>query len=120
LLGLFGLILVTSIIKTIAAGIWYLVADKTEDVVVGNYGKKFGISHQRLENIGRKLSKGLGDELAILILRAVPVIPTSMVSIMAGFIKLNMKSFLWTTFLGMMIRNTLYVLVGIGALELVI
>lgn len=116
--SLFALVLFVSAIKTVASWVWYAVADKTEDVVVGNYGKKFGISHQKLERIGKMLSKGVGDEIAIIILRAIPIIPTSAVSIMAGFIKLDIKPFLWTTFLGMTIRNTIYILVGTGVMEL--
>ena len=119
-LPLLLLVLFASAIKTVASWVWYVLADKTEDVVVGNYGKKFGISHKRLEDIGKRLSKGVGDELAVLILRAIPIIPTSLVSIMAGFIKLEMKSFIWTTFLGMVIRNTIFILVGMGLLELAI
>lgn len=117
-ISIFFLILLASVIKTIASWVWYKVADKTEDIVMEKSGSKFGISHEKLENFGKKLSKGVGDELAILILRAVPIIPTSLVSMMAGFIKLELKPFLWTTFLGMMIRNTIYLLIGVGVLEI--
>lgn len=121
LLEISFIVLLVTTIKTATAWIWYVLGDKTEDVVTQNKivqkkGKKVGFSHKKIEALGKKLSKGFGDEVAMFILRAFPLIPTSLVSIAAGVIKLNKRSYLYTTFLGMLVRNIFYILVGIGVL----
>lgn len=113
------IVLFGSLIKTFTAWVWYFLGDKTEDIVtqskaVKKQRKKFGFSHKKIERLGKKLSEGIGDEIAMFLLRAFPLIPTSLVSIAAGVIKLNKRSYLYTTFLGMVVRNIFYILVAFG------
>src|SRR3990172_11487554 len=50
---LFWLAAVASLGKTIASWLYYVLADKTENLVLTRFGKYVGISHKEIKNIGR-------------------------------------------------------------------
>lgn len=112
LLQLFLLVVVASVAKTVSSYIIYFAADKLEDLVVGKLGKYIGLSHKLIEQIGSFLTGTWIDDLLMIIARALPFIPTSLVSAGAGVIKYGKRSFIITTFLGVMIRNAFYLWVG--------
>ncbi len=105
-------ILVASAAKTVSSFLIYLAADKLEDVVVGKFGKYIGVSHKLIEQIGGFLTGTWVDDFLMVLARALPFIPTSLVSVGAGVIKYSKKSFIITTFLGVIIRNSFYLWVG--------
>lgn len=107
LLAVFG-----AIGKTLGAWILYFVADKAEDVIVSKYGKFFGVTHKEIEGIGKRFNKGWQDNVFLFLARAIPIIPSAPVSVACGIIKLNMKTYLFSTFLGTCVRNMLYLYVG--------
>ena len=109
---LFILVAVASAAKTVSSYIIYFAADKLEDLVVGKLGKYIGLSHKLIEQIGSFLTGTWIDDLLMIVARALPFIPTSLVSAGAGVIKYNKRSFIVTTFLGVMIRNAFYLWVG--------
>lgn len=56
----------------------------------------------------------------IFLLRAVPIMPTAPVSIVCGLIKVKIRTYITSTFLGTLVRNIFYLYLGftsIGALE---
>ena len=58
--------------------------------------------------------------MVLFLLRAVPIIPTAPVSIVCGLIKLNLKTYLSSTFFGTLVRNIFYLYLGftsVNALE---
>ncbi len=84
------------------------------------FGRFLGVSHKEVEKFGAQLSGGWTDNLVMLALRAIPIIPTAPVSIIAGLLKLDVGTFLWTTAIGYAVRNYFYLYLGatsIGALE---
>lgn len=103
--------------KTLASWFVYLAADKGEDLVVKRYGKYLGVSHAQVEKIGRLFDKGWLDEVILIVLRATPIIPSVLVSVVSGVIKLRMRTYLLGTFLGTLIRNLFYLGVGIYGLN---
>ncbi len=98
--------------KTLASYLMYLLADKFEDVVLTKFGKFLGVSHREVERIGKHLNKGWRDDVILILLRAIPIIPSAPISIVSGLIKLNIRTFLISTFLGTVLRNVVYLLVG--------
>lgn len=112
LLYLFWLALVASIGKTIASWFYYVLADKTEDWFLTRFGKYIGVSHKEIENIGRHFNGTKRDDAILLILRALPIMPTSLVSVACGFIKLNMRTYIQTTFIGYFIRSFIFLYIG--------
>jgi membrane protein DedA with SNARE-associated domain len=106
--------------KTIGSYIIYVVADKAEDLIMGKFGKFVGISSKEIEVIGKHLNKGWRDEFVLILLRAIPIMPTAPVSIVCGLIKINLKTYLSATFIGTALRNMFYLYLGftsVGALE---
>lgn len=98
--------------KTIGCYILYIISDKLEDVVVGRFGKLFGLSHKTIESLGKHFSGGLKDDIIIFLARALPIIPTAPVSIVCGVIKIRLRTYLVSTFLGTIIRNLFYLYLG--------
>lgn len=114
------LAIIGAIAKTLASFIVYYVSDKAEDIVIGKFGRFVGVTHKEVEKFGAQLSGGWQDHLVMLALRAIPIIPTAPVSIIAGLLKINLGMFLWTTIVGYIVRNYFYLYLGatsIGALE---
>ncbi len=115
LLSLFG-----AIGKTIGSYLIYLFADKGEDLVTNKLGKFLGVSHKEIEAIGKHLNKGWRDVIVLFLLRAIPIMPTAPVSIVCGLIKINLRTYLTSTFLGTLVRNIFYLYLGftsVNALE---
>lgn len=106
--------------KTIGSYIIYVIADKGEDLIMTKFGKYLGVSHKEVEIIGKHLNKGWKDDVILFLFRAVPIMPTAPVSIVCGLIKLNLRTYLTSTFLGTMVRNVFYLYLGytsVNALE---
>ncbi|HCM43276.1 MAG TPA: hypothetical protein DIS66_08215 [Candidatus Omnitrophica bacterium] len=119
-IALAWLALVGSAGKTIGAWFVYFVADKMEDVVIDKFGKFLGVSHEEVEGIGKKMKGNWKDLLVLFVLRALPIVPSTPVSVVSGIIKVKMRVYLIATFAGNFFRNLFYIYVGysgISALE---
>lgn len=117
---LFWLALVGALSKTFGSIIIYVIADKAEDVMIDKFGKFLGISSEETEGLGKFLSNGRKQAWVIFLLRALPIMPTAPVSVIAGVIKIDLKQYLFGTFTGLIVRNLIYLYLGftsIGALE---
>jgi membrane protein DedA with SNARE-associated domain len=106
-----------SIGKTLGAYVIYFVANKAEDVFLSKFGKFIGINEQDIERISKKLNSGKRDDLVLFLLRAIPIVPTAPVSVVCGLIKTNLKTYLYTTFLGTLVRNIFYLYLGFTSLN---
>lgn len=114
------LALIGAVGKTIGSYLIYILADKGEDFVTKKFGKFLGISGQEVEQFGKYLNHGVRDDIVLFLMRAIPIMPTAPVSIVCGLIKVNLRTYLVSTFLGTIVRNALYLYLGytsIGALE---
>lgn len=108
---------VASLGKTIASYLVYVISDRAEDLVVNRFGKYIGVNHKEIEKLGKYLNKGWRDDLILFALRAIPIMPTAPVSVIAGVIKLNMRTYLFGTFFGNIVRNIFYLYLGFLSLE---
>lgn len=106
-----------SIGKTIGGALLYYAADKGEDVIIGKYGKFFGVSHKEIESIGKHFKGHWKDDLMLFGIRSLPIIPSAPVSIICGVIKVGWRTFLVSTFTGTIIRNLLFLYFGYVGLE---
>lgn len=106
------LAIIGSLAKTLASWLVYFISDKAEDMVVAKFGKFVGISHKEVEKIGQYFNGDRKDLWVVALARAIPIIPTAPVSIVAGIIKLNIKSYLVGTMIGTFFRNCMYLLLG--------
>ena len=99
--------------KTIGSFFLYFLADKTEDFIIGRFGKWFSISHRDVENIGKRFTGSWKDTIVLIFLRAIPIIPTTPVSLVCGIIKLNIRTYLISTFIGSLTRIFLILYLGV-------
>jgi membrane protein DedA with SNARE-associated domain len=111
------LALLGSIGKTIASWILYFIADKFEDLALSKFGKFVGITHKEVEKIGSYFNGTKKDFLVILLSRAIPIIPSSPISIVSGIVKIKISTYLTGTFLGTIIRNMFYLYFGFAGLN---
>jgi membrane protein DedA with SNARE-associated domain len=109
---IFWLAMCGAIGKTAGAYVLYVIADKTEDILVGKFGKWIGVSHKEVEGVGKWLNKGWKDNIIIFFARAVPIVPSAPVSLACGLIKLNMRTYLSATLAGTYVRDLLYLYLG--------
>jgi membrane protein DedA with SNARE-associated domain len=122
LLYLLWLALIGALGKTFGSYLLYLVVDRAGDWFLDKFGRFVGITSDDVEQIGRLLNKGWKDDVILIILRALPIMPTAPVSIVCGLINLNLITYLRSTFIGTLFRNIFYLYLGystIGALETV-
>lgn len=103
------LVLLASVAKTLSSYAVYVVSDKAEDIVIGKFGRYFGISHKHIESLGKLLTKTWLDDVLLFLARALPFVPTFPISVGAGVIKYNVRSYVAMTLLGTVIRNLFYV-----------
>lgn len=100
--------------KTLGAWLIYAVADKAEDILTHRFGKWLGITHRDIESIGRYFDKTWKDDVLLIFLRAFPIIPGAPVAVVCGIIKLNLTTYLRSTFIGILLRNLLLGGIGYG------
>ena len=103
--------------KTIASWIFYVVGDKSEDVIIGKWGKYMGIRHEDVELLGKRFHGGWKDAILLFTMRSIPIFPSVSVSIVAGIIRLNKRTFIIATFLGTIVKNLIYLYAGYGGLQ---
>ncbi len=106
------LAIVGSMAKTIASWLFYVFADKIEDILSGRWSKFFGINTQQIEKIGQTLNQYKQKTLILTLIRAFPASPSLPISLVCGFIKINLKSYLISTFVGYTLRNIFYLYLG--------
>jgi len=102
--------------RVIGASFLYFLADFGEDLVVGKLGKFIGISHKQVEKIGSRFEGTPKDYLTLTVLRSIPVMPSSPISIVCGLVKLNYKVFAVGTFFGSIVRNLFFLYLGFTGL----
>lgn len=113
--GIFMLILISmlaAIGKTLGSWLIYVVSDRAEDVVAHKFGKWLGVTHKDIESIGKHFDKTWKDDILLVILRAVPIIPGAPIAVVCGIIKLSPKTYLRSTFIGTWLRSLLFGYVG--------
>lgn len=98
--------------KTIACYLLYLFGDKGEDVVSGIWGKFFGVSHAQIEKLGKHMGSKTKTLIIMTVLRAIPIVPSAPVSVIAGIVRVSMREYIIGTFTGTVIRNILYLYFG--------
>jgi membrane protein DedA with SNARE-associated domain len=110
--GLLILTLLGAIGKTLGASVAYFVADKVEDILAGGINKFLGITHKQIESFGARLGKGSRDYIILTVLRALPIVPSSLLSVGCGLLKVRFKLFVISTFIGSIIRDFIYIYLG--------
>lgn len=90
----------------------YTIVDKAEDLMGDKIERFFGVSHKQIESFGARLGKGWKDYAVLTLLRALPIIPSSIISVGCGVLRVRMKLFVVSTIIGTVIRDFMYLYVG--------
>ncbi len=91
--------------KTLSTLVTYWIADKFEDFLThSSFAKVLGVDENEVEKYGQYLSGTNHDNIAMLVLRSMPFMPTLPISLLAGMIKLDFWTYTWTTFVGIYLR----------------
>ncbi len=98
--------------KTLGAWLFYVLGDKLEDVAVPRFGKYIGVKHEDLEHFGEHFKGTWKDEILLLVLRSIPVMPSTPISLLCGILKINLRTFFVATYAGFYIRNLTFMLLG--------
>lgn len=98
--------------KTLGAWLFYVLGDKLEDLAVPRFGKYIGVRHEDLEHFGDHFKGTWKDEVILLILRSIPVMPSTPISLLCGILKINLRTFFVATFIGFYVRNLTFMLLG--------
>lgn len=104
--------LVGALGKSIGASLFYFIADKGEDVIMGRFGKYLGVSHRQVEHIGKMISRRGSAEGVFFFLRAFPLMPSTPVSLFAGAVKIPFRVFFALTLVGFWIRDMILLWIG--------
>ena len=104
--------------STIGSLFLFYLSRNFVDVVIGN--GLLGISRQDYEEMKRKFDSFKNRDVALVVLRAFPIIPFSVVTVIAGAYKYDTRKYLLFTFIGSFIRNTILGLIGYAFGEAVV
>jgi uncharacterized membrane protein YdjX (TVP38/TMEM64 family) len=96
----------------------YTIADKAEDITTGKLGRYFGITQGQIEALGARVGTGFRGLVTLTVLRALPFIPSVLVSVGGGVLKVPLGSFMISTFLGTIIRDAFYLYAGYAGVHL--
>ena len=108
-----NVMLVGALASTIGSFFGYGIAYFGGYPIIERYGKYLGTSIEEVEYMRQRFDKSSRDEVFLFAARAVPIIPLSVVSIVAGAIRMDVKRFALVTFLGALPRCLILGLSGL-------
>lgn len=103
--------------RILASMILYVIADKGEDWLFGSGRRIFGVTHRQLERFGRRFSGLRRDWWVLFALNAIPVLPTSLLSLACGFVKIDFRLFVTATFFGSAVNAVIYMSIGYAGIQ---
>ncbi len=89
---------------TAGAFIMYALAYFGGKPLIVRCGKYMGVRWEEIEKLNHFFRRGYADELVLIFLRAIPVFPISVVSLLCGAVRIRPLVFVITTFVGTVFR----------------
>lgn len=118
LLELIPLVFIATLGKTIGAIIVYYLSGKFGEIIITKFGDIFDVSHEKIKYFGSKITGTTKDYFLLITLRALPIIPSSVVSVGCGVMKIEFKIYIITTFIGTILRDSIFLYIGFTGTEL--
>jgi len=110
--ALFQVVLPYTIAASLGLGIVYFIAYFGGRPLIEKFKGYLGFSWQEIENLKKKFQGNWYDEILIIALRAIPVIPISIISGVCGAIRFSIIKFYITSIVGILIRSFILALIG--------
>jgi membrane protein DedA with SNARE-associated domain len=112
LVYLVGICALATLAKTLGAWLFYVLGDKVEDVLVPRYGKYIGVRHEDVERFGEHFKGSWRDAAILFIVRSIPMMPSTPISVLSGILKIHLRTFFIATYAGFYIRNLIFMFLG--------
>lgn len=112
LLSAFWISIVAGLAQTIGSFLLYFPGYYIGKPFIEKFEKLHGVSWKEIEKFQKKFSKNRKEESTLFLLRALPIMPLSVISGVAGVIKMPFKKYTAATFLGVIPRNFLLAILG--------
>ncbi len=80
--------------------------------IIERYGRYIYIEWDEVVAFEKRFVTGRRDELLLFFLRAIPIVPISLVTVACGIIRLPVREFFLTTFCGIFVRATVVAFLG--------
>ncbi len=109
---LFNVMLVGAFAATLGSFFGYGIAYFGGYPIIERYGKYLGTSIDEVEYMSQQMKKSSRDEIYLFTARAVPIIPLSVVSLLYGALRVDVKRFTIVTFLGALPRCLVLGMIG--------
>lgn len=109
---LFKVALPISLGVTIGSLFIYYIAYFAGKPAILKWGKWLGVSWKEIEAAEQRFSKGAKDELLVLALRTVPIVPSAAIAGFCGLVRMNVRTYAIYTFIGTFARACILGLVG--------
>jgi len=106
------LALIGAVGKTIGGYVVYVLSQKGSGFLVTKFGSFFNVTPAQIEKFGAHLGHGARDYVVLTIFRALPFVPSVVVSVGSGILKVPRMLFLVSTFLGTIVRDSIYLYAG--------
>ncbi|MFX1492321.1 MAG: DedA family protein [Promethearchaeota archaeon] len=107
-----NIMLVGAFAVTIGSFFGYGIAYFGGYPIIERYGKYLGTSIEEIEYMRQSMQQSSRDEIYLFTARAIPIIPLSVISLLYGAIRVDIKQFTLITFLGALPRCLILGLLG--------
>ncbi len=108
-----------SVGKSIGALGVYGIATVAENFFTGTLARIFPLSHAEIEQFGKRFTGTGRDYVTLTILRALPFIPSVVISGGSGLLRIPLRLFVVSTFLGTLVRDGIFLFVGYSGVGIV-
>jgi membrane protein DedA with SNARE-associated domain len=103
---------VAGIAQTIGSYMLYFIGYYGGKPIIERFEKLHGVSWKEIKNFQKKFSKKRKEEITLFFLRALPIMPLSIISGVVGIMKMDFKKYSIATLLGVIPRNFMLALAG--------
>lgn len=112
LTDLIPLILIAALGKSLGAIIVYFFSDKLSRFFFSRFGSWLKVSDEEIAQFGAQVTGTTRDYLILTACRALPIVPSSAVSVGCGVLKIPFRLFLITTIIGTVVRDSVFIYAG--------
>jgi len=112
LLNALWISLIAGLAQTIGSYILFFIGYYGGKPIIEKYERFHGVSWKEIQSFQKKFSKKRKEEYTLFLLRALPIMPLSVVSGVAGILEIDKKKYTIATFLGTIPRNLILSLMG--------
>lgn len=108
---------VATVGKSIGATIFYVLGILFKDLAVPRFGKYVGVTEKDIDAFAKHFNGSKRDAWMLMVIRAIPVMPSTPISLLCGTLGINKRTFFFATLVGFYIREMTFMLIGYTGLS---